>query len=97
MGHRDSWGEELGDLFGYCGVRWCVVGDFNVVRSPDEKALRGRIIRSMRCFNNFIYVSGLFDPPLVGGKFTWANCRAALRIDRVLMLEAWIERFGNPR
>lgn len=27
---RDAFWEELGDLCGYCGPRWCVVGDFNV-------------------------------------------------------------------
>ena len=30
---REAFWEELGDLYGYCGSRWCVVGDFNVVRS----------------------------------------------------------------
>ena len=44
-----------------------MVGDFNVVHSPDEKALGGRITRSMRCFNKFIDDSCLFDPPLVRG------------------------------
>ena len=89
--------DELGDLFGYYGLRWCVAGDFDVVRSPDEKASHGRITRSMRCFNKFIGDSGLFDPPMDGGKFTWTNSRVATRIDRVLLPEDWIERFGNPR
>lgn len=65
---RNLFWEELRDHFGYCGARWCVVVDFNVVHSPDEKAFGGRITKSMRCFNNFIY--GLFDPPLAGGKDT---------------------------
>ncbi|TYK22164.1 peptidyl-prolyl cis-trans isomerase CYP23 isoform X1 [Cucumis melo var. makuwa] len=92
---RNLFWEELGDLYRYCGLRWCVVGDFNVVHSPDEKALGGKITRSIRCFNNFIDDSGLFDPPLIEGKFTCANCRASTRIDRVLMSKAWIERFGT--
>ena len=95
MRGRNLFWEELGDLFRYCGARWCVVGDFNVVRSPEEKASRGRIARSMRCFNNFIDDSGLFDPPLIGGKFSWANCSATSRIDSVLMSEAWISDLGT--
>lgn len=47
-----------------------MVGDFNIIRSPDEKALGGRVTRSMRMFNKFIDDSGLFDLSLVGGKFT---------------------------
>lgn len=72
------------DLYGYCGLSWCVAGDFNVVRSPDEKASGGRITRFMRMLNKFIDDSGFFDPPLVGSKFTWANWRAATRIDSFL-------------
>lgn len=63
----------------------------------DEKASGRRIHRSIKCFNNFIENCGLFDLPLVGGKFTWANSRASMRIDRVLVSEAWIERFWNPK
>ena len=32
----------------------------------------------MRGFNKFIEESGLFDPPLLDGNFTWANSRETL-------------------
>ena len=38
-------------------------------------------------FNKFTDDSGLFCPSLVGGKFTWKNCRAAMRINRFLLSE----------
>lgn len=47
-----------------------VAGEFNVVRSINEKASDGRITRFMRMFNKFIDDRGLFDPPLAGSKFT---------------------------
>lgn len=61
-----------------------VAGEFNVVRSINEKASDGRITRFMRMFNKFIDDRGLFGPPLAGSKFTWANSRAATRIDSFL-------------
>lgn len=74
-----------------------MAGDFNVIRSPEEKTSRGRITSSMRSFNKFIDDSGLVDLLLVDGKFTWANSRAATRIDRFLAAKDWIGRSGNSR
>ena len=74
-----------------------MAGDFNVVHSPYGKALGGRISKSMRCFNNLVKIVVCLILLLIGGKFTWVNCRAASRINRVLISEVWIERFGNPR
>lgn len=95
---REDFREKLGDLYGSCDPRWCVAGDFNVIfDSPKEKASDGRITSSMRVFNKFIDDSRLFGPPFISKKYTCASCRAATRIDRFLLFEDWIDRFGNPR
>lgn len=51
----------------------------------------------MKSFNGFIEDCYLFDLSLLNGMFTWANCRATMRIDKFLLSEVWIERFGCPR
>ncbi|XP_057426355.1 uncharacterized protein LOC130719764 [Lotus japonicus] len=70
---------------------WCLAGDFNAVRSEEERrgisegSLSQR--REISEFNNFITEMKLFDVPLVGRKFTWVrpNGQAQSRIDRFLL------------
>lgn len=69
-GGRKSLWNEVGDLFGFCGPFWCLVGDFNVIRSPFEELPGGKVTRSMRQFNEVIEGCTLFDPFLVNGNFT---------------------------
>ena len=57
---KDFW-EELAGLYGLCGDKWCVGGDFNVVRFPSEKLNGGRFTRSMIDFDSFISETGLRD------------------------------------
>ena len=47
---RNSFWEELADLFGYCGDRWCLGGDFNVVRFTAEKSNEGRVTKKYARF-----------------------------------------------
>ena len=50
---REFW-EEMAGLYRLCGPRWCVGGDFNVVRYVNEKSNGGRTTTSMTTFNEFI-------------------------------------------
>jgi exonuclease III len=67
---REEFWEELAGLYGLCGPRWCVGGDFNVVRFPSEKSSGGRMTRSMRAFNNFLQDTNMRDPNLLNAEFT---------------------------
>ena len=60
---KDFW-LELQDLYGLTFPRWCVGGDFNVIRRISEKMGDSRLTVNMRCFEEFIRESGLLDPPL---------------------------------
>lgn len=51
----------------------------------------------LRRFNSVFDGSKLFDPPLLNGKFMWANCMAATKTSRFLLSKGWIKRFGSPR
>ena len=50
---KDFW-MELQDLFGLTFPKWCVGGDFNVIRRISKKLVASRLIVNMRCFDEFI-------------------------------------------
>lgn len=60
----------------HCPVTiWCLCGDFNSVRSEEERSgvsmNSGPQRREMAEFNRFIEEMGVLDIPLSGRKFTW--------------------------
>lgn len=76
-------------------VHWCVLGDFNAVRSVEER--RGSISSShnhkleSEDFNWISDEMGLQDIPLLGRKFTWMrpNGQQMNRLDKILISEEW--------
>ena len=68
--NREPFWEELGVVQGLWEGPWCVGGDFNTVRFPNERMRGGRISSSMRRFLEVIEELGLRDIPLQGGPFT---------------------------
>jgi exonuclease III len=79
---------------------FCILGDFNSVRSPEErKGAVGGLESSedSRLFNVFIANIGLVDLPLMGRKFTWIrpNGKCMSRLDRVLISDKWWEDCGE--
>jgi len=81
---------------------WCVVGDFNVVCSRDErKGINEEISSSqlleMSLFNNFISEVELDDMSVLGRRFTWyhPNGRSMSRIDRVFISKEWFHMWGD--
>lgn len=88
---------KLGDLFGFCGSKWCIVGDFNIISSQAERAPLRRSNCSMRMFNELIEGGNWINPPLLNGLFAWANGRARSRLDRVLLSSGWIQLFLGGR
>jgi exonuclease III len=81
---------------------WCVVGDFNAVCRRDERrgvnaeASSSQLLE-MAGFNNFINEVDLEDLNVLGRRFTWyhANGRSMSRIDRMLILEEWLQAWGT--
>ncbi|GAU35536.1 hypothetical protein TSUD_155670 [Trifolium subterraneum] len=80
-------------------VAWCVLGDFNAVRSFDERISRSVIGGSdvSTPFNQFIDDNCLIDLPLNGRNFTWyrGDGSSMSRLDRFLLSECWITLFPN--
>ncbi|RVW46812.1 hypothetical protein CK203_075677 [Vitis vinifera] len=87
---------ELGVVRGLWGGPWCVIGDFNVVRFPEENSRRGRLTYSMRKFLEIIEDLELRDLPLHGGSFTWkGGLNNHSRIDWFLVSNEWEEHFSG--
>ena len=94
--HRDRFWDELGGLSTICGDRWCLGGDFNVVRNVQEKFNSNRTTRSMRMFDELVRELNLKDQHLCNGHFTWSNFRqqpVCCRLDRFLVSVGWEEMF----
>jgi len=77
----------------------CLCGDFNSVRSADERrSVRGtQTLDEFAPFNEFIDECVLIDLPLCGRKFTWfkGDGRSMSRLDRFLLSEEWCLLWPN--
>ena len=63
---------------------WCVGGDFNTIRFPNERRRGGRISSSMRRFSEVIDDLGIRDILLQGGPFTWRGGRNSGSMSRLV-------------
>jgi len=74
-------------------------GDFNSVRSEEERNGRSTVFRQLDAdnFNNFIEGSFLLDLPLCGRLFTWyrGDDVSMSRLDRVLVSANWCASWPN--
>ena len=95
---REEFWEELGSIKGLWSDPWCVEGDFNLVRFPEERSKGGGLIASMRRFSEVLEDLELRDYPLMGGPFTWKgrlNNQVQSRLDRFLVTDNWDNLFNG--
>ncbi|MCH79282.1 cysteine-rich receptor-like protein kinase [Trifolium medium] len=96
---RALWDSLSGKILSLDGRRVCVCGDFNAVRSVEERRSTTAESRfeDMPPFNRFIDDNNLIDLPLSGRKFTWykGDGRAMSRLDRFLLSEEWCVAWPN--
>jgi hypothetical protein len=52
---------------------WLLVGDFNFIRSPENRNKPGGDINDMLLFNDFIRAKCLTELPIKGRKYSWSN------------------------
>lgn len=81
---------------------WLVAGDFNDIKSQDEKKGRGPAqLRKCRIFNDRIHSCKLIDLGATGPKFTWKGPqfnglqRVYERLDRALCNDYWRLQFES--
>ncbi|KAI4324400.1 hypothetical protein MLD38_029895 [Melastoma candidum] len=76
---------------------WGILGDFNAVRSQEERVGgREKWRESDNVLNRVLYSLGMDDLRGVGCSFTWSNRRSppiVAKLDRVVINKEWIEAF----
>jgi exonuclease III len=99
---RNLWSNLINFKRGLGDGGWCVVGDFNVVVSVEERV--GTNVSEVRVmstevleFRKFVEELEVVDLPIVGRLFTWCHASgcAMSRIDRILISDEWAHRWGN--
>ena len=83
---------ELQDLYGLAYPKWCIGGDFNVIRRSVENLGGSRLTLNMRSFDELIRELELFDPPLRNASFTWSNMQddpICKRLDKFVFTFEW--------
>ncbi|GKU94756.1 hypothetical protein SLEP1_g8202 [Rubroshorea leprosula] len=101
---RSLW-ENLSSIISSHKGNWCIAGDFNAIRSLQERKGGISVRREIREFSEFIKMNGLIDLPMIGRKFTWyqPNGHCMSRLDRFLFSEEWmlkwtdLKQWGLPR
>jgi len=81
---------------------WCIISDFNAIRSFNERECINNYERQKRefgGFNDFIDKNILLDVPLVGIKFTWyrSNGKVNSRLDKELVTHEWIDLWSASK
>lgn len=84
---------------------WCMGGDYNEIRTIEDRRGCIRRDRGMAEFNCFIDQLEMVDVPMLGRRFTWCNSldeERWSRLDRFLLDTVWLEKFrfkmwGLPR
>lgn len=71
--HRDLFTKWLFNLIIPSTEDWLLLGDFNYIRSPDNRNKPGGNAQDMFTFNDFIREQHLTELPIKGRRFTWSN------------------------
>ncbi|KAK8500059.1 hypothetical protein V6N12_037919 [Hibiscus sabdariffa] len=79
--------------------RWCILGDSNVVASPNDKSGGSPFDPAQaRVFFEFLEDAGLLDLPIKGGSYSWSNLRIEEdsileKLDRIVVSMEWNSAF----
>ena len=79
---------------------WCFLGDFNSIRSQEERIGSSKRIvgtNDISDFNDWIYEMELQEIKCIGCRFTWfrPNGSVKSRLDRFLVLDQWISHWPD--
>jgi hypothetical protein len=64
-------------------VDWLIVGDFHLIRYPENRNKPGGDLNDMLLFNEVISSQGWVELPLHGRKFTWSNKQSSPMLERL--------------
>jgi hypothetical protein len=95
---RDQFVSWLYNLNIACDDNWLLLGDFNFIRSQDNRNKPGGDVNEMFLFNDIIGHLGLLELPLKGRRYTWSNMqREPLleQLDWFFTSQHWISDYPN--
>jgi hypothetical protein len=103
---KQLWVELLVARHSYVADVWCILGDFNSVRSSDERkgvverrnSALSKVVREDKMFFNLLIENlEVEDLALFGRKFTWIqpNGDCSSRLDRILVSSNWNDVWGG--
>jgi len=77
---------------------WMVLGDFNLIRKPEDRNKPGGDLSEMFRFNSAISALGINEIVLQGRKFTWSNMQPSHlleKLDGVFTPNSWAISYPN--
>ncbi|GKD97331.1 RNA-directed DNA polymerase, eukaryota [Tanacetum coccineum] len=97
ISHKEALWLPIELLINSINAIWIIFGDFNVVRSRDERAGSNFDQREASAFNDFIARAGLFNFPLGGRKFTRFDKGSSKlsKLDRFLVSHNFFGTWNN--
>ncbi|CAN1250788.1 hypothetical protein LINPERPRIM_LOCUS7518 [Linum perenne] len=88
--------QELRLFSGWWSLPFCFLGDFNLIRAPEDSTSLSPNRMEMSWFNEWCDDLEMIELPLRGASFTWSNLRsspAQSRIDRVFTSLEWDSQY----
>lgn len=95
---RDEFVQWMNDLDIEADQCWILMGDFNFIRSVENRNIPGGDINDILIFNEIISNAGLVEIPLKGRNFTWSNMQEQpllQQLDWVFTSTAWTLKFPH--
>ena len=77
---------------------WMIMGDFNMIRSTEDRNKPGGNINNMMLFNSIIQMHDLEEIPLKDRSYTWSNMQAEPlleKLDWIFTSHNWTTTFPN--
>jgi hypothetical protein len=77
---------------------WMILGDFNLIRDPQDRSRPGGNSNNMLAFNSAILAHDLEDIPIKGRAYTWSNMKSQPlleKLDWIFTSPDWTLEFPN--
>ena len=77
---------------------WMILGDFNLIRSPNDRNRDGGDVNNMLLFNRIIQQLDLEEIPIKGRSYTWSNMQDSPlleKLDWIFTNVDWTTKFPN--
>ena len=72
-------------------IDWLIVGDFNLIKKPEDRNREGGDINEMYLFNEAISALRIVELPLLGRYLTWTNKQTPPLMDRLVFLLKFLD------